>query len=408
MRFFVGRFAPWVSPDMALDAAVVCEFPTLLGGERSLLALLPCLREAGVRIHTIVPDSGLAQAFAALGATVIPWTAGRDAHGTKQSGLAERELAAILAALRPELVHANSLATGRVVGPVCSTLGIPSIAHVRDIVGQSRAAIAGLNFNSRLLAVSHAVRDYHVAAGVDGEKTHVAYNGVDLDAFCPRTPNGWLHRELGLSPGVSLIGAVGQVSLRKGWDVLLDAARDVLARFDDAAFVLVGACYSDKAETRRIEEQLVEATRVIPRRVFWLGERDDVAEIMPELTMLAHAARQEPLGRVLLEAAASGLAIVTTDTGGTREIFPPEASAARLVAPNDPVAMAASIAALLACAEERRRLGEAARRRAVEAFDARNAAAVLLRHYREVADAAGNRQPDLHPLHQTGETSSNW
>ena len=179
--------------------------------------------------------------------------------------------------------------------------------------------------------------------------------------------------------------------MRKGWDVLLDAARDVLAHVDVAAFVLVGACYSDKAETRRIEQQLVEATRVFPRRVIWLGERNDVAKIMPELTMLAHAARQEPLGRVLLEAAASGLAIVTTDTGGTREIFPPEANAAQLVAPNDPVALAETIVALLAGDDERRRLGEAARRRAVEAFDARTTAAELLRHYREVAAMVADR-----------------
>ena len=37
--------------------------------------------------------------------------------------------------------------------------------------------------------------------------------------------------------------------------------------------------------------------------------------------MLVHMPRQEPLGRVLLEAAASGLPMVTTDVGGTREIL---------------------------------------------------------------------------------------
>ena len=175
---------------MPLNAAVVCEFPTLLGGERSLLALLPGLREAGVRIHVVVPESELAQAFATGGANVIPWAAGRNAHGIKQNGLAEQELAAILAALRPQLVHANSLAMGRVVGPVSSALGFPSIAHLRDIVGQSRAGIAALNCNTRLLAVSGAVRDYHVAAGIDAEKTHVLFNSVDLDAFFQRPPTG--------------------------------------------------------------------------------------------------------------------------------------------------------------------------------------------------------------------------
>lgn len=376
---------------MALDVAAVFEFPTLLGGERSLLALMPTLRDAGVRFHAVVPRSKLSEALAAHGAAIIPWTAGRDARGLKQVAQAERELAGVLERLRPHLVHGNSLAMGRIVSPVCRSLGIPSIAHLRDIVGQSRSAIETLGGNTRLLAVSRAVRDYYVAAGLAPENVHVAYNGVDLDAFCPRPSTGFLHRELGLATSVRLIGAIGQVSLRKGWDVLLDAAESVLARCDDVAFVLVGACYSNKAETRRIEQQLVTATRAFPRGVFWLGERNDVARLLPELTLLAHAARQEPLGRVLLEASASGLAIVTTDTGGTREIFPPEANAARLIAPDDPVALSAAICDVLGDASALKRLGAAARQRAVEAFDARSAAAELLRHYREIAAMGESR-----------------
>ena len=57
-------------------------------------------------------------------------------------------------------------------------------------------------------------------------------------------------------------------------------------------------------------------------RVHFLGNRHDVAQLLSECTALVHAARQEPLGRVLLEAAACGTAVVATDVGGTREIFP--------------------------------------------------------------------------------------
>jgi glycosyltransferase involved in cell wall biosynthesis len=122
-----------------------------------------------------------------------------------------------------------------------------------------------------------------------------------------------------------------------------------------------------------------------PGRVLWLGERDDVAEILPELSILAHAARQEPLGRVLLEAAATGIAVVATDVGGTSEIFPPEANAARLIVPNDPDALATALLDLLADQSQRIALGSAARVRAVQAFDAAQSAQQLLRHYREVA-----------------------
>jgi glycosyltransferase involved in cell wall biosynthesis len=115
-----------------------------------------------------------------------------------------------------------------------------------------------------------------------------------------------------------------------------------------------------------------------------LGNRNDVPFLLPECDLLVHAARQEPLGRVLLEAAATGMAIVATDVGGTREIFPAEAKAAVLVPPDDPGALATAIRPLLQYDNGRKAFGAAARRRAESAFDVRIAAARLIEQYRNV------------------------
>ena len=96
---------------------------------------------------------------------------------------------------------------------------------------------------------------------------------------------------------------------------------------------------------------------------------------------MVHPARQEPLGRVLLEAAAAGLAIVATDVGGTREIFPPHCEAACLVPPDDVQAISAAIGRLLCDDAQRRRLAENARRRVEEAFSLKSAVAGLVKHY---------------------------
>ena len=90
------------------------------------------------------------------------------------------------------------------------------------------------------------------------------------------------------------------------------------------------------------------------------------ALLLNELTLLGHAARQEPLGRVLLEAAAAGVAVVATDVGGTREIFPTEADAARLVPPDDAATLAAAMLELLG-KPDARSPGAAARQCAEEA-----------------------------------------
>ena len=84
---------------------------------------------------------------------------------------------------------------------------------------------------------------------------------------------------------------------------------------------------------------------------------------------------------MLLEAAASGLAIVATDVGGTREIFPSESAAAVLVPADNPGALAAAVSELLNDDGRRKELGAAARRRAVSAFDINAAASRLVEQY---------------------------
>jgi glycosyltransferase involved in cell wall biosynthesis len=282
------------------------------------------------------------------------------------------------------LVHANSLSISRLLGPVAAELGIASLGHIRDIVGISRAAVADVNRNTRLLAVSAATQWFYLQAGVDPSRVFVCHNGVDLQQFRPREPTGYLHRELGLPPRALLVAAVGQIGMRKGLHHLLRAAETVCARLPTVHFIVFGRRYSQKAEAVQYEQDLVRAssTGVLAGRVLWAGVRPDIDRVLNEVSVLAHAARQEPLGRVLLEAAASGVPVVATDVGGTAEIFPDHRSGAVLVAPDDPGAFADALLQVLGDRAVREDLSLAGRRRAVEAFDARQAAAQLAAHYR--------------------------
>jgi glycosyltransferase involved in cell wall biosynthesis len=101
---------------------------------------------------------------------------------------------------------------------------------------------------------------------------------------------------------------------------------------------------------------------------------------LPELTLLVHLARQEPLGRVLLEAAASGCCIVASNVGGTSEIFPFNEHAAYLIQPDAQAAIQA-IRELLQNASKRQQMGTMARRRAAAVFRDCDRARGLLRHY---------------------------
>jgi glycosyltransferase involved in cell wall biosynthesis len=235
------------------------------------------------------------------------------------------------------------------------------------------------------LAVSRATRDFHLAAGLSAEKTRVLHNGVDLARFSPRPATGYLQRELGIPGEARLLGTIGQIGLRKGQDVLLEAAGLLANVFPDVHYLIVGRRWSRKEESRRFEARLGEAAAgSLAGRLHLVGYRNDVDRLLNELTLLIHPARQEPLGRVLLEAAASGVAVVASDVGGTAEIFPDSSSSARLVRPGDGQTLAAAIKELLDDSAARLSLAAAARRRAEEAFGAPRAAAGLIDQYREV------------------------
>jgi len=365
---------------------VLCEFAAAGGGDHSLLATLPTLAEAGWKVCVAGPAGGtLAREAQAHCASFIPLEL-RAEPAALSPELARERLEAFLHANPSDLVHANSLSMSRLSGPVVAATERPSLGHVRDIVRISRQAMVDVNRHARLLAVSQATREYHVAQGMSEDRSWLLYNGVDLELFAPSPKRGWLHRELELPPEAVLVGTIGQLILRKGLDLLPAAFTALAGRFPRLHWLIVGPEHSTKPETvayvAQIKQQFRDAG--LDRRVHFLGPREDIARLLNELTLLVHPARQEPLGRVLLEGAATGLPIVATDVGGTGEIFPPARAAARFVPAGDAAALSRAVAELLEDPALRAELGRRARQRMVDAFDCRVSARGLLAHYEAV------------------------
>ena len=367
-------------------ALVVCEFASLNGGERSLLAVLPHLQQAGWLFDFLAPTAGpLADELRRRGIDNVATT-----DWGPQCRSRPEQIVAAVRARRYDVVHANSLSTAVLLGSVAAELALPTIGHLRDIVRLSAAKIAALNGNTRLLAVSAATRSHHVAQGLDPAKSHVLHNGVDLAEFRPR-PTGParsaaadIRRELGLPPESQLIAIVGQIILRKGQDVALKAVagatRDSVERYP----LIIGVRHSEKQETLAFDQSLYTIAREfgIADRMQRLGGRRDVSSLLPQCSVLVHMARQEPLGRALLEAAACGVPIVATSIGGTPEIFPRGADDGALLVPVDDVAAcSAAVERILSEPDFAARLGQAGRRRIEEAFSVETAAAGLLKHY---------------------------
>lgn len=373
---------------------ILCEFGSINGGENSMLAVLPLLREHDAEIRLIAPPVGpLAERIRSLDFELIPF---ETEHGDSLSKRQEL-LARILWKISPKLLHANSLSMSRLSGPVVESMRIPSIGHLRDIIRLNQTVVTDLNRHRRILAVSEATRQFHVTQGLHSNISHVVYNGVDLNYFRPKIPTGYLHQELDLSVDAFFLGAVGQIGLRKGHDFLLDALEILFESQDNVHLLVAGCRWSEKEESLRFEQNIIKRSITEPflGRVHFLGVRNDIPKLLNELTLLLHPARQEPLGRVMLEAAACGTSVVATDVGGTSEIFPDsrfdlpienrfKKESARLVPLKSPDLFRAAVCSLLDSAADRDRIGKAARQRVERMFSHKIAADNLFRHYEAV------------------------
>ena len=377
------------------------EFQSRHGGENSLLAVLPPLMRHGVLPLVVAPSSGdFADAVRRLGVDLIDFCRIDNSGAVFPQHQLREMLAKELRRISPDLVHANSLAMGRLSGPVVKHLNLAGMTHLRDIVRLNRQATADLNDHLRLIAVSRATRDYHVAQGISAEKCCVIYNGVDSNVFQFRPSTGSLHRELRLPDNALLIGNIGQLGLRKGHLPLFLAMQKIVEKRPESHLVMIGTRWSSKAESIEYEQTLYELADKQPLagHVHFLGTRDDIPAIMNELTILIHSARQEPLGRVLLEAAASQVPVIATQVGGTAEIFEPletqhQAAAILLSDPKEKndldfaLEIARQTEALLNNDLLRCQMAQNARAIAESRFSVERCAASLLTQYREVLEA---------------------
>lgn len=361
---------------MKIRIALLFEFPTLNGGERSMLAAVDWLRANTNQFEfaAIAPSEGrLGNALRERMIPVTDWNLHPNGADRLSKDAAAVALSRIVTQQSTDILHANSLSMGRLTGYLSAQSGIKTTSHLRDIIKLSRAVISDLNLNQRLIAVSSATRDFHVKQGLESQRVTVIHNGIDLDQFQPRPRTGALEKELLLDANslgsrkdqIQWIATIGQIGLRKGLDQLAKAAPLIVREVPDAHFLLIGERNSQKQESIEFEQSIRSQfdDAGLADRLHFLGHRSDVATLLNEIDLLVHPAHQEPLGRVLIEASASGIPIVATNVGGTSEIIE-DGRTGLLVAPGNAEQLAHAAIKLLLDTRLAKSLAIAARERA--------------------------------------------
>jgi L-malate glycosyltransferase len=216
---------------------------------------------------------------------------------------------------------------GFVETPGLQTLQRVSYAAAHRIVANSRAAAERLRLE-----------------GVRDDKIVVIPNGIDPTVFAARQ----------YSERPRQIAMIACLREEKRIDVLVQAAPQILARFPDARFLIVG--------DGTCREPLVAlASRLnVTERFAFLGHRDDVPSILAQADVFVLPSRSEAFPNSIIEAMASGLPVVASDVGGIPELVE-EGRTGHLVPVGDPKALAAALSSLLADPRRAAELGQAGR-----------------------------------------------
>lgn len=187
--------------------------------------------------------------------------------------------------------------------------------------------------------------------------------------------------------GVPVVVLPARLLWDKGIGEYVEAARLLRAQGVPGRLTIAGGL--DDSNPSRITKEQVE-TWVSEGSVEWLGLRNDMPALLSNAAIVCLPSYREGLPKSLLEAAACGRPIVTTDVPGCRDVVR-DGDNGLLVPARNPAALAAALARLLGSPGERARMGARSRVRAATEFSERRVIDETLAIYRSLVPVETDR-----------------
>ena len=203
-------------------------------------------------------------------------------------------------------------------------------------------------------------------------------NGVNATRFDPvRVAAGEAIRdELGIPLDAYVIGMVARQVREKGFVEFLQAASDVVEKYPQAWFLVVGQRLpSDHAVG--VEGELAAARTILGERLVVLGLRDDIPELLSVMDLFCLPSWREGMPRTIIEAMMMAKPVLATDIRGSREEVVSEVTGV-LVPVRSPEKLAAAMRRFLEAPAWGVSLGLAGRQRALRLYDEHSVVAMQL------------------------------
>jgi glycosyltransferase involved in cell wall biosynthesis len=222
-----------------------------------------------------------------------------------------------------DVVHAHDWMTYPAGIAVAAVMGKPLIIHVHSTefdrsgehVNQAVYDIErrGMHAADKIIAVSHLTRNIIISRyGVTGEKVEVVYNGVDRDSGSDLNFD-----KVGIRSDEKIVLFLGRITMQKGPEYFLMAAKKVLEVMDNVKFVMAG---SGDMMGRIIE---MAAAMGIGHKVLFTGflQGEDVQKVFEMADLYVMPSVSEPFGIAPLEALNNDVPVLISKQSGVAEVL---------------------------------------------------------------------------------------
>ena len=317
------------------------------GAETTALGLAASLQRSGVEVSAIAlrSEGKIAPAYRQAGVELL---SGLQKH--RLDALALPRLVRQLKRTKPDAMividaFRNSMFFG-LVGAKLSGLGLRTIlwsnstptGQLGDFTPRLRRYIR-LGLLDEIVLTSLRQMEQFTSRGISADRISLIHNGVDIERFAQAKPG-----ENSLPPAIAdrpVVVQVANVVPDKDFDTLLQASVILAGQAARLPCVLLVGRGTDSSEMRSKIDQLGLCEVVFP-----LGARDDVPEILARADLLVLSTRSEVFNVSVLEAMASGLAVVASDIPAFDEMFADDQQGLK-VPPGDAQALANGIGRLM-------------------------------------------------------------
>lgn len=235
--------------------------------------------------------------------------------------IAARRLKRSAEAFRAEVIHLHDAHALNLAVLAVSLFGLklPLVFSRRTDFPLKKNAFTRFKYNhpqlKKIVAVSRRIAEV-IAPDIDRhERIEVVHSGIDRRRFLrEESARGRLHELVDVGETVRLIGNASAFSPHKDLSTFVETARVLVEKsYRRIHFVLLG-----DGETRSEVERLIQSYRLADT-ITLLGWRDDVARLLPDLSVFLMTSNEEGLGTTVLDAMAARVPVVATRAGGLPE-----------------------------------------------------------------------------------------